>query len=256
MDLTENRVEAIIGAVRVAGDALMSEFGSADLGAQTKPDGSPVLRADLRSSKILEERLPAVVSIPVLSEEHQPSKMPDADAFFIVDPLDGTKEFMKGSKDFAICVALVENKQPVLGIIYGPARDELYSAVRDQGAWAIHSGRAKESIHVSDRTANRIGITSTSHVSDEDLAKLKELGCTQTIGRGSALKFCAVASGEADVYVRSGRTMVWDTAAGHVLVNEAGGQMLYYHDEAPTSDFNFTLANPSFIALNTQRELH
>lgn len=241
----------IIDAVRAAGDALMGEFGSADLGARVKPDGSPVLRADILSSKILEERLPAALKVPVLSEEHQPSAMPDAKTFFIVDPLDGTKEFMKGSEDFAVCVALIENKQPILGIIYGPAKDELYMAIKDQGAWVIRRGNDRESIHVSNRTQNRLGITSASHISDEDRKLLQELNCTQTIGRGSALKFCAVASGEADVYVRSGRTMVWDTAAGHILINEAGGQMLYYHEKAkPTETFNFALANPPFTALN------
>lgn len=251
MNLTDNTVDAIIGATRAAGDELMREFGAVDLGARVKPDGSPVLRADLLSSKVLEERLPVATNVPVLSEEHRPTAMPKADAFFIVDPLDGTKEFMKGSRDFAVCVALVEDKQPVLGIIYGPADDELYLAIKGQGAWVIRNGQAKMPIHVSDRVNQRIGITSLSHVSEDDLKLLGEFGCTDTIKRGSALKFCAVASGEADVYARSGRTMVWDTAAGHILINEAGGQMLYYQEkDTPTAAFNFALENPSFVALN------
>ncbi|HET6925091.1 MAG TPA: 3'(2'),5'-bisphosphate nucleotidase CysQ [Candidatus Saccharimonadales bacterium] len=247
--MTDDQLQAVIEVVRRAGAVLMEEFGSDELGAETKPDGSPVLRADKRSSALLEAELPKVIDVPVLSEENEHRELSADAPYFIIDPLDGTKEFMRGSHDFAINVAFMEGGLPTAGVVYGPARNELYYARQGQGAFRIR-GSETEAIHVSDRQRELIGIMSFSHASERDTELLDKLGCTSTIRMGSVLKFCAVASGAADIYMRSGRTMIWDTAAADIVVREAGGHMLYYTGDRLSADFNLSLANDGFLCSN------
>lgn len=241
----------MLTAARKAGDVLMAEFGNSDLGMETKLDGSPVLRADLASNEALIKELNNLLPIPVLSEESNSDTFPNTDdgRYFIIDPLDGTKEFMKGSQDFAVNIAYLENNEPVIGLIYAPATGIGYTGAVNEGAWLTNANGTIKQINVSDRQKKLVGITSVSHVSDADNVLLGRLGCTEIKRQGSALKFCAVASGAADVYVRHGRTMIWDTVAAHALIKYAGGQ-LYYAYPSLTTEFRKSFENPGFICIN------
>jgi 3'(2'), 5'-bisphosphate nucleotidase len=236
--------------VKQAGDVLMGEFGAHDLGMHVKRDGSPVLRADMLSNDALEAGLTKVLDIPILSEESRIKQFPAGDqAFFVVDPLDGTKEFVKASPDFAINLALVEAGKPVLGIIYAPATKSLFCGIAGHGSWVMRPGEAKSRLNVSARTKDSVGIVGINHVLDADIELLGILGCTKILRRGSSLKFTAIATGEADIYARTGRTMIWDTAAAYVIVEEAGGYVHRLVRGLPTA-FKLSLDNTGFICAN------
>jgi 3'(2'), 5'-bisphosphate nucleotidase len=209
---------------------------------EIKADGSPVTEADKRAEALILERLAAAApDIPVVSEENAASHvLKPPVVFFLVDPLDGTKEFVSRNGEFTVNIALIEQGRPVLGAVYAPVKDELYwvdgegRAIEEQGgARAIITARAAPS-------GGLIAAVSRSHLdksSTEFLAGYKIAG---TISAGSSLKFCLVARGEADVYPRFGTTNEWDTAAGDAVLRAAGGRML-----TPAGEV-FGYAKPSY----------
>ncbi len=219
---------AVVDAARAAGDAILAIYAT-DFDIDAKDDASPVTEADRRGEAIILERLRALTpEIPVIAEEEVAAgRAPDPGngPFWLVDPLDGTREFVKRNGEFTVNIALVHGGQPVLGVVHVPARDRLYAAAGPGTATLSVDGAPAAPI--SARTAPPDGLTvldSRSHRNAEAVAAfLADITVRETVNAGSSLKFCLIAEGLADLYPRFGPTSEWDTAAGHAVVDAAGG---------------------------------
>jgi 3'(2'), 5'-bisphosphate nucleotidase len=219
-------IEKLIPCILQAGIKIMEIY---DLVPKKtfKPDGSPVTEADKAAEKIILADLKRIVpDIPIVSEENPDSHSnTSTDKYFLVDPLDGTKEFLKqdGKGSFTVNIGLIENKIPVMGIIYAPALNRLFCGCNEYGAWEVLNNTRKQlSVRIPE-SHNIIAVASISHKDQETADWLTKRNINNTISVGSSLKFCLVASGEADVYPRFGPTMEWDTAAGDAILRAAGG---------------------------------
>jgi 3'(2'), 5'-bisphosphate nucleotidase len=207
---------------REAGDAILAHYDG-PVAVELKDDESPLTLADRDAHAVLVEGLAALApEIPVISEEGE-IPGPEARAgwrrFWLVDPLDGTKEFIKRNGEFTVNVALVEDGVPTVGVIYAPALDRLYSARLGEGAWREVESAEPERIFSREREAGRplTIVESRSHPSPEMAEFLQGLEVGDRVEAGSSLKFCLVAEGRADVYPRLGPTMEWDVAAGDCI---------------------------------------
>jgi 3'(2'), 5'-bisphosphate nucleotidase len=213
---------------RRAGEAILAtRLGAGDVAA--KADGSPVTQADLASERVILAGLTAIEPrLPIVSEEGDVERALASAGrlFWLVDPLDGTKEFVKGLPEYTVNIALVEDGQPILGAIHVPPIDCLYIAARGLGARRIEAGGTTTPLRPSAVARPKRAVTSRSHLSPETESFLKRLGITETSPRGSSLKICAVAEGQADVYPRLGPIRLWDTAAGAAIAREAGCAVL------------------------------
>ena len=223
-------LESILETVEKASKEILSIYQQ-DFQVFRKLDFSPLTQADRVSHQILVEFLSEhTPDIPIISEEDEIEvweKRKKWEYFWLIDPLDGTKEFISKNGEFTINLALIYQKSPILGIIHVPALQTTYWAERNKGAFR-RNGEGTEQIQGRKQVAQEdlIAAISRSHLSEEDKAMLKKYKIKHTIKAGSALKFCLLAEGKADFYYRYGSTMEWDTAAGQILVEEAGGQML------------------------------
>ena len=229
--LSEDQLLQVVDIAFKAGHAIMGIYAEAEISITTKADTSPLTAADLASDRIINEGLTQLgLGWPVLSEESAKIDYAERQGwprFWLVDPLDGTKEFIKRNGEFTVNIALVENGQPILGVVYTPALDVCYYAYRGVGAF-VKRGAVVQSIKVEHHAADqpvRV-VSSRSHSDERTEALLKQLGDHQCISMGSSLKFCLVAEGGAHFYPRLGPTMEWDTAAAHAVVNVAGGVVL------------------------------
>jgi 3'(2'), 5'-bisphosphate nucleotidase len=218
------------GIAREAGKAILEVYGT-NFEVKHKDDESPLTLADMRSHRIIVDALRArYPDIPVLSEEGKGvpfTTRRNWSRFWLVDPLDGTKEFVKRNGEFTVNIALVEDRTPVAGIIHIPVTNQLFMADVRKGCWEVTKS-GQRSLKVAQVSANgpvRV-VRSRSHPSPGLHEFLSLIPSYQVINRGSALKFCAVAGGEADFYPRFGPTWEWDTAAGQAIVTAAGGVML------------------------------
>ncbi|MCS6932084.1 MAG: 3'(2'),5'-bisphosphate nucleotidase CysQ [Acetobacteraceae bacterium] len=211
---------------RAAGEAILPIWRSGIAG-RAKPDGSPLTEADLAAERVILAGLAAACpGLPVVSEESPPEEAAIPDRFLLVDPLDGTKEFLAGSGEFTVNIALVEAHRPVAGVVVAPALGVLWQGAVGAGATRTDraSGRTRP-IAVRPRASPPVAVASRSHADAETEAFLAGLGVRERRAIGSSLKFCLVAEGEADVYPRFGPTMEWDTAAGHAVLLAAGGRV-------------------------------
>lgn len=203
---------------------------AAGLTVEDKADTSPVTLADRAAEAILLEAIERAVpdAFVVAEERAEAQGLPEAGAerFWLVDPLDGTKEFINGGDDFTVNLALIEQGQPVLGLVYAPARDALYYGVRGQGAFLRDGSASEQPIRTRARATPPKVVASKSHRSPETDAYLKQFPDAECVSVGSSLKFCLVATGQADLYPRLGPTMEWDTAAGHAVLLAAGGRVI------------------------------
>ncbi|MCM2290997.1 3'(2'),5'-bisphosphate nucleotidase CysQ [Allorhizobium sp. BGMRC 0089] len=251
-------------AALLAGREIMKIYHSGP-NIRTKEDLSPVTEADEQAEKIILALLKeAFPDIPVVAEEAVAAgNIPTTtdEPFILVDPLDGTKEFIRKSEDFTVNIALVRNGAPVMGIVYAPARGQAYIG-SETGAMRLSIDNTftvtdRQPIHVRSQTSEPVAVASRSHMSPQTEDFLRQKGITDTRSVGSSLKFCLIAEGNADVYPRFGRTMEWDTAAGDAVLRAAGGMtetiegtpLLYGKRNQPhDSDF----ANPFFIAWGEQ----
>jgi 3'(2'), 5'-bisphosphate nucleotidase len=216
-------LEEVGALARRAGEAIEAVRGG-PLDTQEKADGSPVTRADRAAEAVLVEGLRSLLpGVAIVSEEGdvQASVAGAGATYWLVDPLDGTKEFLKGLPEYTVNVALVNAGVPVLGAILVPAADCLYLAARGHGALR-RDGRGETRLLAAAVAHPRRAVVSRSHLSPETGTLLARLGITETIPRGSSLKMCAVAEGAADLYPRLGPTRLWDTAAGAAIAVEAG----------------------------------
>jgi 3'(2'), 5'-bisphosphate nucleotidase len=240
-----------------AGARIMEIYAADEFDVKVKSDESPVTIADEAADAIISAGLrQAFPEIPLVTEEQAATHSATGDTFLIVDPLDGTKEFIQRRGDFTVNIALVEDGVPTRGVVYAPARDRLFltdasgASFEESGPFDPETIGELKAISVSepDNSALMV-VASKSHrdqATDDYIAKyaVKDMKSA-----GSSLKFCLVATGEADLYPRLGRTMEWDTAAGHAVLKGAGGQVVRFDDLSPLRYGKAGFANPFFIAL-------
>lgn len=242
--------EALLDIVRDAGKCVMDVYAT-DFEVTDKSDNSPVTQADKKADEVIVGRLAALTpDIFIVSEESTEAGQRPADgaSFWLVDPLDGTKEFINRNGEFTVNIALIENGQPVLGVVLAPALGRLFSGIAGVGAWLEDGAGARE---IRCRVPPAEGLTVVASRSHGDAAALDAYLAGRTVAKlrnaGSSLKICLVAAGEADVYPRLGRTMEWDIAAGHAVLAAAGGRIEQV-DGSPFSYGKPDFANPHFAA--------
>lgn len=236
-----------------AGEAVMQVYQT-DFAVEAKADQSPVTEADKAAERIITEAITKEITadFAVIAEEaFAAGRAPDADdkPFWLVDPLDGTKEFINRNGEFTVNIALIENAQPVLGAVVAPALGRTYVAGRE-GAFLFEEGEKPKRIQCRKiKAGSAAALVSRSHADEKTEAFLAEMNITEQVSVGSSLKFCRIAEGLADVYPRFGRTMEWDTAAGHAVLNFAGGRVVHAEGGGPLTYGKPGYGNPSFIAL-------
>jgi 3'(2'), 5'-bisphosphate nucleotidase len=243
--------ETLTRLAREAGAAIMAVYASTDFGTRAKHDASPVTDADLAADAILAAGLAAAwPHIPVVSEERVETHADSAPAtHFLVDPLDGTREFVGRRGDFTVNVALIEGGVAVAGVVYAPVAGRLFRTDHGGGAVEEAADGAVRRIAVAqaDPEALRV-VASKSHRDAATDAYIARYPVADIRSAGSSLKFCLVAAGEADLYPRLGRTMEWDTAAGHAVLSAAGGAVVRFDDRTPLRYGKPGRENPAFIA--------
>jgi 3'(2'), 5'-bisphosphate nucleotidase len=239
-----------------AGDRIMEIYDGPDFEVKSKSDASPVTAADEAADALISAGLRAAFpEVTLITEEQADSHALTASTFLIVDPLDGTKEFVQRRGDFTVNIAYVENGIPLRGVVYAPAKGRLFYTqadgvtVEETGAFAKDTIGATTKLQVSspDNAALMV-VASKSHrdaATDDYIAKY---GVKDMTSAGSSLKFCLVATGEADIYPRLGRTMEWDTAAGDAVLRGAGGHVVRFDDHTPLAYGKAGWDNPFFIA--------
>lgn len=252
-------IDAVCNIAVQAGGSILDVYEKA-FEVEYKEDKSPLTAADKASHRIIADELRKLYPhIPILSEEGKNvsfSERKTWERFWLVDPLDGTKEFIKRNGEFTVNIALIEGGRPVMGVIYIPVEDVLYYAEQDKGAWKQNKEDKPAEIHVKEKPNGDglVVVQSRSHPSDELQRYLETLPVKESIARGSSLKLCAVADGSADIYPRLGPTWEWDTAAGHAIVEAAGGYVvdrnkasLRYNKEIIKNDHFIAVSNLSLM---------
>ncbi len=233
---------------------IMKIYEQADHGVQTKSDESPLTLADLAAQKVILAGLKKLTpDVPIVSEESSEADNQEAmksNYYWLVDPVDGTKEFIKRNGEFTVNIALIEGERPVLGVVGVPAQDLIYAGEDSLGARKRTSGGPWQDIQVSDNQELTSIAVSRSHLDPVSESIINELDPKpKVISAGSALKLCLVAEGSADVYLRLGGSMEWDIAAGDALVRAAGGKILAIDGEL-LKYHKLELLNPHFVCYN------
>ena len=247
-------IEELIKLAIVAGEEILKVYNDPAQSGHVdfKSDDSPLTKADIAANDVIIRGLKSMAdNFPILSEEekHQSYAIrKNWDTFWLVDPLDGTKEFISRNGEFTVNIALIRDKNPVLSVIYVPVKEIVYWG-DESGAYKIESGHQTQ-IQVNKATANRIAVRSKSHASDEEEDVLAKYDVVDSISVGSSLKFCMVAEGKADIYYRHGPTMEWDTGAGQAILQAAGGTVYTGSNEEKLFRYNKeNLLNGSFLCL-------
>ena len=240
-----------------AGEAIMEIYRAPNLGVELKADASPVTAADLAADRIIGAGLRAAFpDVPLVTEEQAATHEALHGDFLIVDPLDGTKEFVQRRGDFTVNIAYVRGGVPIRGVVYAPAKERLFytnavgDSVEEDGTHDATRVGLSVPIRVAepDNAALRV-VASKSHRDAATDAYIGHYAVADFKSAGSSLKFCLVATGEADLYPRLGRTMEWDTAAGQAVLLGAGGQVVRFDDHSPLVYGKPGYENPFFIAL-------
>ena len=230
LDIAANMVESVRDIALRAGEAILAVYNT-DFDVEKKDDASPVTEADRRAEALILEALRGETTgaYPIIAEEEVAAgRIPEIDGgpFWLVDPLDGTKEFVKRQGEVTVNIALVEGGRPCLGVVHAPAKNATYWA-SPNGAFAQTDGSGTSRAIACRPMPEKglIAVASKSHRNPELEAFLAGYDLAESIAAGSSIKFCLVAAGLADIYPRTGRTMEWDTAAGHAIVLFAGGSV-------------------------------
>ncbi|MEN8167736.1 MAG: 3'(2'),5'-bisphosphate nucleotidase CysQ [Pseudomonadota bacterium] len=251
-------MEALLELARRAGAAIL-EIYNTDFSVTDKADNSPLTEADLASHKLIVSTLEQLTpEIPVLSEES--AKIPFETRrtwrrYWLIDPLDGTKEFVKRNGEFTVNIALIEDQRPTLGVIYAPVIDKLYYGVVGEGAWMSENGADLKPISVAKSRRNPTLVAgSRSHAGESLLKFLTNLGEHELLSMGSSLKSCLVAEGKADLYPRLGLTSEWDTGAAQAIVEAAGGQITMLDMQPLRYNTKDSLLNPYFFVFGDSSE--
>ena len=243
-------IEDIKNIALKAGNAIM-EIYVKDFNIDYKDDKSPLTEADLKSNEIICKKLEELYpNIPIMSEENkliEYGTRKNWEYYWCIDPIDGTKEFIKKNDEFTVNIALIHKNTPVLGVVYAPAIGEMYSAKKGEGAFL---NSQKLPLKTNEDTANKLYVVaSKSHLSEETQEFINALDAKEIeqVSRGSSLKLCMVASGEADIYPRLALTMEWDTAAADAVVREAGKMTYQLDNNEPVLYNKENLLNPWFV---------
>ncbi|MGD9970974.1 MAG: 3'(2'),5'-bisphosphate nucleotidase CysQ [Sulfuricurvum sp.] len=245
-------LNAIIAIAQKAGEAMM-EIYAKDFSVEYKDDKSPLTEADKKANEIIVEGLNALsVQLPILSEEGKMIPYEERKGwnyFWMVDPLDGTKEFIKKNDEFTVNIALIHQNTPILGVVYAPALNEMYAAKQGEGAYKNGESLPLQ-VNETPQQLLRV-VASKSHLSAETQEYIDGLAKTteriECVSKGSSLKLCMVAEGSADVYPRLAPTMEWDTAAADAIVREAQKMSYEHQQETPLQYNKENLLNPWFI---------
>lgn len=253
----EDLTALVASIVRIAGDAgvkiLELYDDSTDLDVSSKHDNTPLTEADLAANQVIIDKLSEIKpSFPILTEEScciPFDERHEWSTYWLVDPLDGTREFIKHSGEFSVNIALIDNGSPVLGVVHAPVLDVTYWACRGFGAWKQHAGKPPVNIKVRTASESCVTVTrSSAPLTGGPLQRfLNKLGQYKIVSMGSALKSCLVAEGSADLYAKLGPTCEWDTGAAQCIVEEAGGHVT----DTQMNDLRYntkdSLLNPHFF---------
>ncbi len=249
----EQLIEPVVELAIKAGDAILEVYAT-DFDVQHKADQSPLTQADMASHNVIDQGLKALTpDIPVLSEE---SGLPDFEersqwtTYWLVDPLDGTKEFVNRNGEFTVNIALIENNRSILGVVHVPVKNRTYFGCAGYGAELRDAESAPVKITVAEETAKPARVVgSRSHRGSSLDAFLDMLGDYEMRAMGSSLKFCLVAEGAADIYPRLGPTSEWDTAAAQAVVEQAGGSVITLDGKPLSYNSKAEILNPHFLVI-------
>ena len=244
----------VAALARRAGEAILDIYRQ-DFDVELKDDRSPLTAADLAAQKVIAEGLARIEPVlPLVSEEASQAPWEQRRTWtrhWLVDPLDGTREFVKRNGEFTVNIALIDDHEPVLGVVLAPVTGDLYAAARGTGAWRqAEEGGDWERIATRALAQQAIAAGSRSHGSAQEDTLRRLIGQGYTLQPlGSSLKFCLLARGGADIYLRRGPTSEWDTAAAQCVLEEAGGAVLDLHGKPLRYDRGESLLNPEFVAV-------
>ena len=239
-----------------AGAVIMDVYESDTFEVKTKSDESPVTEADEKADALISAGLRAAFpGVPLVTEEQDETHSEVGDTFLIVDPLDGTKEFVHRRGDFTVNIAYVEKGVPLRGVVYAPARGRLFytngsgQTVEETGPFDLDTPGSLTLLSVSNSDNSALFVVASKSHRDQALEDyIAKYEVADSKSAGSSLKFCLIASGEADIYPRLGRTMEWETAAGHAVLAGAGGEVVRFDDHTPLRYGKAEFENPHFIA--------
>lgn len=251
----QSLLQAVVTLAKQAGAAIMPYYGKAHKqDVKYKDDDSPLTQADLAANQIIVDGLSALTpDIPIISEEQKNLDYETRKQWlqnWLVDPLDGTRAFIKNRRDFTVNIALIDQHRSVLGVIYVPVSDTLYFAAAGQGAYKQVGDSAAEKIHCKPLGWDALDIVISEFHSADSFADLDQQKLNYQLRRvNSSVKFASVAQGQADVYPRAGPTSEWDTAAGQCVLEQAGGLVVDFAGEKLQYSAKSSLRNPGFIAI-------
>lgn len=258
--LYQDWIPTVLSIAGDASKAIMDIYDRKIYQVKEKSDTSPVTEADVCAHHIIQNGLLSIdPTIPLVSEEGEIALYEMRSRwsrYWLVDPLDGTREFIKGSGEFTVNIALIENHVPVVGVVAVPARAHFYWAIRGQGAYFKTGSDDPMTIHTNDvpfpGTPLRVAASRRLHQNTQAdwIALMQRLGDPQLIYCGSAWKLCLVAKGDADLYPQLGPTSEWDTAAGQCILEAAGGQLIDFKGEPLRYNLKSTFENPGFYAIS------
>lgn len=253
LTLDRNLLDQVTAISQLAGHAIMDIYRQG-IEVTSKDDDSPLTQADLASHAIILQKLRELTpKTPCLSEEAADIDFATRSGwreYWLIDPLDGTKEFIKRNGEFTVNIALIRDHEPVLGVVHIPVSEETFCGGEGLGAWRIDDQGERRAIRVRTRRADPLVVVgSRSHANPVLEDYLRQLGDHELISMGSSLKFCVVAEGKADFYPRLGPTSEWDTAAAHAVVLAAGGQVLQLDGEPLRYNLKDSLLNPEFLVI-------
>jgi 3'(2'), 5'-bisphosphate nucleotidase len=250
--------ERVTAIARAAAREILEVYGAGEAARTYKADDSPLTAADLRAHRLITSALAELTpGVPVLSEEAP--RPPYAERarwrrYWLVDPLDGTREFLSRNGEFTVNIALIEAHAPALGIVHVPVSDTTYGGIPGEGAWRRAGTTEAQPLRVATPAANPVRVVgSRSHRGDSLGGFLARLGPHELLPVGSSLKFCLIAEGAADVYPRLGPTSEWDTAAAHAVLVAAGGAVLELDGRPLRYNTREELVNPFFVAFGDSR---
>jgi len=242
----------VISISKEAGKEILKIYDKTDLGVIYKKDNSPLTLADKASNDVIEKSLNKLTpDIPILSEEGKDidfSSREKWDMFWLIDPLDGTKEFIKRNGEFTVNIALISNGSPILGVVYAPVLDTTWYGIINEGSFKLSDNKPAIKINVIKPNQKVKVVTSRSHSNNPKLESfLKDYPNHELVKMGSSIKICLVADGSAHIYPRLGPTMEWDTAAAHAVVKYAGGNIYNMDNENELIYNKSNLLNPQFL---------
>lgn len=243
-------INDVLAIADTAGKQVM-EIYQTDFEVHTKEDNSPITAADMASHHVIVDGLTALTpDIPILSEESANAPWAQRrnwSRFWLVDPIDGTKDFTNRTGEFTVNIALIENGEPLLGVVTAPALNEAYWGIVGEGAWKRDPDGSVRQLTVAEPPAEKRVVASKNHLNDETREFIEALGAHVLVQAGSSLKFCRIAEGAADIYPRLGPTCEWDTGAAHAVLTAAGGKITQING-TPLVYGKEDVLNPFFVA--------